>query len=618
MEYYKENLEALKAYDEEAYNNYIEWKAEQIAGSELLIEEEVARDGSSVLNITKDSRTYRLNSKYYPEEEAEEWCQGLDLANLEQVVNFFGLGNGIFVRTLRESGGEDMRLIIYEPSIKVFDYLMKNIRVCDILREKNTILLVKGMNEKNLYGILDTLLSWENVDFSLLLSHPQYNKIFEEEYRDYAESVEEAQKQIRIRRNTTGYFGKDIVENLMNNLQYLREAQLLEQYVGKFGADIPAIIVAAGPSLDLNVEKLKEAVGKAVIIATDTAMRELIQHKIRPDFIITVDPKKPSEYLCQEECKDIPIICDGVSNHKILKQHQGKKIFMELSEFGEGLYPPRFAGERKLGRGGSVATAAFSVCVFMDIRKIILVGQDLAYRNGSSHAGGRLDGEEIHGNWLVEVEDIYGNRIKTRHEWYVYLLWFEDAVERVKKKRTIIDATEGGAKIKGTRIMTLEKAVKEFCQRSIDCKALTESLGNAYTEEEYRQVIGFMEKAISDNDKSIHEIKQLLTKINRVIDLCEKKQRNSEYRKLTKDLLRIGAEIEQRPVYRLAEAWCADSVFTNLSGVNHVNDDVEADEIELYRATLGFYKELLQAFIEIQPYIQSALKKMKIKEDLLC
>ncbi|MFW5630034.1 MAG: hypothetical protein ACOCNB_04500 [Acetivibrio ethanolgignens] len=60
MEYYKENLEALKAYDEEAYNNYIEWKAEQIAGSELLIEEEVARDGSSVLNITKDTN-YKID-----------------------------------------------------------------------------------------------------------------------------------------------------------------------------------------------------------------------------------------------------------------------------------------------------------------------------------------------------------------------------------------------------------------------------------------------------------------------------------------------------------------------------------------------------------------------------
>lgn len=615
MEYYRENLEALEAYDKDAYEHYIAWENKE---PELLVEEETARDGNKILNIIKEGKKYRLNSKYYPEKEAWEWAQSFDFSNLGQVVNIFGLGNGIFARALRKAGKEDMRLIIYEPSLEIFDYLMKNTKVGDIFKEKNTIVLVKGLNEKWLYGVLDTVMSWENVDFSVQTLHPQYNRIFEAEYEEYKRGVNEGRLRAKINMNTAGYFGKDMVYNIIGAIPYLEDAQLIEQYEEKFGEDIPAIIVAAGPSLDLNIEKLKLAKGKAVIMATDTAMRDLVKHKIEPDFIVTVDPKKPSEYLKQEECRDIPLICNDTANREILKHHRGRKIFMALSEFTQETCPERFKKGRKPGSGACVATVAFSACVFMNFKTIILVGQDLAYRDGISHAGGRMSGEEIHGSWLVEVEDIYGNRIKTRHEWYEFLKWFEDAIEIVKNKIVVIDATEGGAKIKGAKLMSLEAAIKQFCMGSIDCQALTERLGNAYTQEDYGKVVAYMKKAILDNNKNIKEIRLLLVDLERLLTLCEREQRGAEYKKLTQGLIKAGEKIMSRPVYNLAESWCADSVFKGLSAVNHLDEDKEKDEIELYKSTLEFYKKLREASIELCPILEEASKNMKIREDLSC
>ena len=39
-----------------------------------------------------------------------------------------------------------------------------------------------------------------------------------------------------------------------------------------------------------------------------------------------------------------------------------------------------------------MATAAFSVCVALQFKRVILVGQDLAYEGNITHAGGQVSG----------------------------------------------------------------------------------------------------------------------------------------------------------------------------------------------------------------------------------
>ena len=55
--------------------------------------------------------------------------------------------------------------------------------------------------------------------------------------------------------------------------------------------------------------------------------------------------------------------------------------------------------------------------------------------------------------------------MKTRADWLNFINWFENAVERVKGKTDVIDATEGGAKIAGTLIMPLRDAIERYCNK---------------------------------------------------------------------------------------------------------------------------------------------------------
>lgn len=98
---------------------------------------------------------------------------------------------------------------------------------------------------------------------------------------------------------------------------------------------------------------------------------------------------------------------------------------------------------------------------------IILVGQDLAYSENKSHASGTYkENREINGEKLIEINDIYGNKVSTSKNFMTMISYFENYFYN-KPDRTYIDATEGGAKIKNTEIKTMKEVVKEYCDKDI-------------------------------------------------------------------------------------------------------------------------------------------------------
>ena len=82
---------------------------------------------------------------------------------------------------------------------------------------------------------------------------------------------------------------------------------------------MPAIVVAAGPSLNKNIDELKRAKGKAFIIAVDTAIKPLLKKGIIPDMFAIVDGKKPIELVQNEEVKKIPLLTSISASHDVLE-----------------------------------------------------------------------------------------------------------------------------------------------------------------------------------------------------------------------------------------------------------------------------------------------------------
>lgn len=108
----------------------------------------------------------------------------------------------------------------------------------------------------------------------------------------------------------------------------------------------------------------------------------------------------------------------------------------------------------------------------------------------------------------------------------LYKKWYEDFIE-VNTEIRVIDATEGGAYIEGTEVMTLEKAINELCIKEVDiwkCINKCEPLFDANEKTEFFLWINkfpdYMKKFVSDLKKmqrNYDRIKNLLSKIKRTV-----------------------------------------------------------------------------------------------------
>src|SRR5205823_4255217 len=97
-------------------------------------------------------------------------------------------------------------------------------------------------------------------------------------FRDYA----------RTGLNTLIANGRRTAENITRNIGWYVASPSLARLKDRFKRS-PAIIVSAGPSLRKNKHLLKDAAGKAVIVAVQTTLQPLLEMGIRPHFVTSLD-----------------------------------------------------------------------------------------------------------------------------------------------------------------------------------------------------------------------------------------------------------------------------------------------------------------------------------------
>ena len=354
------------------------------------IEFDKARDGSSVLLLERDGQRYRFNSAFRPLQEAERWAAQYKLDYMENIILLFGLGNGIFARSLMKRMGERDSLIVYEPSSRIFRMILEQEDISDLLSNPHICILTEGINEQDFYFILEGCLEWRNVNALCVCEHPGYKELFIDSFRRFVKQIADNVDLVHAQKHTMAHFAHESIFNMFFNMQYLSKANILGDFTGKIPEGLPAIIVAAGPSLDKNIEELKRAQGKAFILAVDSAVNILLDRGIPFDAMISVDARKNPAYLSREECRDIPLFCMLLSRTHILLNHRGKKIFVMGGFCIDDYYQEAGHPFLPIELGGSVATAAFAVCVKLGFQKIVLIGQDLAYSGEVTHAGGKI------------------------------------------------------------------------------------------------------------------------------------------------------------------------------------------------------------------------------------
>ena len=110
--------------------------------------------------------------------------------------------------------------------------------------------------------------------------------------------------------------------------------------------------------------------------------------------------------------------------------------------------------------GGSVSTTALDLGITFGCSRIIFIGLDLAYTDNFAHASDTSRRVAADFDNLRQVEDNHGNMIPTSRTLDMYREWIENRIKGIEDIE-FIDATEGGARIKGMRVAKLADVIHD-------------------------------------------------------------------------------------------------------------------------------------------------------------
>jgi len=293
----------------------------------------------------------------------------------------FGMGLGYLFKEFCENS--QGLVFLYEPNLEILRVTLELVDFSKELSQKNVFLTSDIGAFRELY--IPRFLYGSTSSFLALNS---YRNI-------YKDTIEETIRQIKVVNGSVEAsferqvdLGFDSIMEIFKNSSYMLDATPLDElkdiYKGK-----TALIVAAGPTLDLNLETIKKNRDKVVIFCVGTAYKALAGSQIVPDFVNIIEPLDCSGQVLGHDLSQINMISSPVTNNSIhtlkVKHHYLLPSFAELAD----MYWCELTNyESKHIVKGSVSYAAIESARTLGFSKIILVGQDLAYVNNRCYSSG--------------------------------------------------------------------------------------------------------------------------------------------------------------------------------------------------------------------------------------
>lgn len=607
-EIYNRNMEALtKRY--KAVNLELPSTEEE----EDLQAEVSSVEGKQVLYVTKGEEVYQLDSLYNSEELLRDWFLQIKNWNFQSRFLLFGFGNGMYVnKLLKETEDEKKtRIIVYEPSKKIFLKVLEELDISEMISTERVLLSVDNCGMTDVKYFMENDIVYENINGTVRRDYLNYKELFPKSYKVYTEAVSIVINAIGANQDVSKKFGEAYYNNTFYNYRFMAGSKSIYSLYESLPPELPAIIVSAGPSLDKNIMDLKAAKGRSLIIAVDTSVMVLLKNGITPDIFVSIDGMKTIRHFQDERIKDVPLMCNLISNREVLELHTGDKFFVnDFDPYVNEFFTERLIELPLVVGGGSVATDAFVLAERLQRETIILVGQDLAYTGNRGHSvqatWGAWDPDIYHKDvWhkeMIDLEGIDGEPVKSSYEFQLYLDWFEREIA-ANRKAIVIDATEGGAMIHGAINMKLKDAVEKHCTKeAFDIEGgvkRTNTLLNMEMQKEFLEYMGHSSEEMRTLQKLIckgireYEKMYLLAKTD--------KYHGKEMKRLLYNVNEINEAVKQTPVFYYIDLRTQDAVKEILEDIYQTEKDEKAEIVASIKEGLDYYKILNDKLTETIP-----------------
>lgn len=474
----QKNLNALKRHLT-AYNSVVQAVKEYRSASFLV---ETAKSGVPTFSYVADGQL-SYHSRYDPVKEAEKQVQAA--YDQQTHIMLLGFGFGYMAEQILQKVTQKVigpQLFVVEPDPAVFLTALKSRDLTSFLNDGRVALCV-GLNADQVGDFWSSNLDWTAMERLAILDHPPSMARFKKYFERVVEKIRYLCNRSKGNLVTLMHAGFEFHSNYFANLDAGFSLPGVDRLFDKFKG-VPAIVVAAGPSLDRNIHLLKQVKGRFPIVAVDTALRQLIVNGIKPDIVCAADPSYENslDFVGVENETEVVLAIEPMTHPDIFSCFNGPRMLMT---FGGGLYPI-FKDLREpvgtLGCWGSIATTVFDLVRKMGSDPIVFIGLDLSFQDGRLHARGSYSDdiffEKVHQFTSIEHEaaDYINSRgafkfgrpdgsvLFTDQNMKLYKDWFEDQFRQTDAK--VINATEGGIVDKYVELMSFAKVIEKFADRA--------------------------------------------------------------------------------------------------------------------------------------------------------
>ncbi|MFW0743148.1 6-hydroxymethylpterin diphosphokinase MptE-like protein [Aliarcobacter butzleri] len=155
----------------------------------------------------------------------------------------------------------------------------------------------------------------------------------------------------------------------------------------KFFSDKPILYIAAGPSLDENIEWIKQNQNKFFIVTIGAAYKKLLLNNIHIDMISTLDEKEELNSLQFDDesvnklSNNTIILASTITYYKILEKLYTKNLY--LFEVFSSLHKNNISFS-----GFSIGEVTLNILFYLNPKSIYIIGLDLSLNQvtGESHS----------------------------------------------------------------------------------------------------------------------------------------------------------------------------------------------------------------------------------------
>ena len=459
-----------------------------------------------ILFIRKGEKQFPAYGDKKPGKLIERWLSSLALTP-ESLYGVSGFGDGSHLIKFLDDTPVGTNLFAAEKDPALLRETLSLIDVSSLLANERFFLGV-GEPDDEFFRDIETvaLNGVRNVDtivFSPLysLDESYYDRMRNEMVRQYLVIRPLIEVNVRTAVN--------IQKNTLENLPLLANSPDIGQLANRF-ADVPFVLVGAGPSLDESIDFLRSARGKAIVVCSNSSYRKLVNSGIRPHLVVTADPMPPTLQGFENISLDnVPLAAPFSALPEIIRRFAGRVITWNT------LNPIVANLRQKTGNNpgtqilekGTVSSCVLDISRVLGCRKVLFIGQDMAIRqDGKYYVEDSAYGDSgSHYTSIDRVQNLPGNtkeKVPVEGRLFVYLKTFEEFIAQNPQVQ-YRNLAEFGALVKGAPYQTFDQA-SEWISNG-DSSSFEKALNKLFAEHDKKDEIDLNE-IFSPTQKHVQSI----------------------------------------------------------------------------------------------------------------